>query len=83
VLGDVRGQLGELCDPRDPASIAASLHAILSLPAGERRALRRRCWYAARDRWNWRHEASTLLRFYEGLAVPAVQDLPIPETLAS
>ncbi|TME29743.1 MAG: glycosyltransferase family 4 protein, partial [Chloroflexi bacterium] len=83
VLGDVRGQLGELCDPRDPASIAASLHAILSLPAGERRALRRRCWYAARDRWNWRHEASTLLHFYEGLAVPAVQDLPIPETLAS
>jgi glycosyltransferase involved in cell wall biosynthesis len=67
VLGDPDGPLGALCDPTDPASIAAAIRAILDPPAIERAALRARCRRAAVDHWNWETEAAKLVALYAEL----------------
>jgi len=57
-----------LCDPTDPASIAASIAGLLGCPLDERAALRERCLVAARDRWNWETESARLVELYADLA---------------
>jgi glycosyltransferase involved in cell wall biosynthesis len=57
VADDPAGPLGELCDPSDAGAVAASIRAIVALPAGPRAELRARCLTAAHERWNWETEA--------------------------
>ena len=68
VMEDPAGPLGVLCDPTDPASIAAAIADLLGRPPGERAALRERCLGAARDRWNWETESARLVDLYADLA---------------
>lgn len=68
VTGDPAGPLGELCDPTDPASIAAAIRRILDRPPEARAVLRERCRTAALERWNWETESARLVALYEELA---------------
>ena len=68
VMEDPAGPLGVLCDPTDPASIAAAIADLLGRPPDERAALRERCLAAARDRWNWETESARLVDLYADLA---------------
>jgi glycosyltransferase involved in cell wall biosynthesis len=70
ILDDPDGPLGALCDPTDPASIAAAIRSILDLPADERAALRTRI--ALPNRWNWETESATLVALYDTLATGPV-----------
>ena len=67
VADDPDGPLGALCDPTDPRSIGAAIRSILELDDAARADLRRRCLMAARDRWNWEHEAQVLVELYASL----------------
>ncbi|HXG39806.1 MAG TPA: glycosyltransferase, partial [Candidatus Limnocylindrales bacterium] len=58
---------GLLCDPTDPASIAAAIRRILDLPEAERRALGERGRRAARARYNWNAQMDVLLAEYARL----------------
>ncbi len=62
------GPVGEVCDPADPASIAAAMQRILELAPAARADLRARCLRAAHERWNWEVESGRLLALYEELA---------------
>ncbi len=55
---------GALCDPADPAAIAAAIRGILDLPAPERAALADRALAAAHDRYNWETQMERLLEAY-------------------
>ena len=55
---------GVLCDPTQPASIAAAIRAILDAPAPVRRAFGAKGREAARDTYNWESQADTLLSEY-------------------
>ena len=55
---------GALCDPTDPASIAAAIRDLLAMPADARAEMRARTLAAARDRYNWAAQADTLLAAY-------------------
>ncbi len=68
VIDDPGGPLGLLCDPTDPASIAAAIVALLDRPPADRAALRDRCLAAARERWNWETESARLVDLYTDLA---------------
>ena len=69
VLDDPDGPLGAVCDPADPASIAAAIRSILELGPDEREALRARCLRAAHERWNWETESAGLVALYDSLAL--------------
>ena len=71
VLDPVRGPLGAVCDPSDPASIAAAIRSILDLDPAARAALRTRVLEAAHRRWNWETEAAVLVALYAELAASA------------
>ncbi len=71
VVDDPDGPLGELCDPADPASIAAAIRRVLERSPSETADLRRRCLAAAHARWNWETEAATLIGLYGTLPGPA------------
>jgi glycosyltransferase involved in cell wall biosynthesis len=68
VLDDPDGPLGAVCDPADPASIAAAIRTILDLSPDQRDALRARCLRAAHERWNWETESARLVELYDSLA---------------
>lgn len=55
---------GELCDPTDPAAIAAAIRRLLALPPEELAALRARTLAAAHDRYNWAAQVTALLEAY-------------------
>ena len=59
---------GTLCDPTNPASIAAAIRELLALSADARAEMRERTLAAAHDRYNWRVQAEVLLAAYAGLA---------------
>ena len=68
VLDDPDGPLGAVCDPSDPASVAAGIRSIVDLDPDARDALRRRCLRAAHERWNWETESAKLVALYDSLA---------------
>jgi glycosyltransferase involved in cell wall biosynthesis len=68
VVDNPDGPLGAVCDPADPASVAAAIRSILDLAPAEREALRARCLRAAHDRWNWETESARLVALYVALA---------------
>ena len=67
VADDPDGPLGELCDPAEPASIAAGINRILAMPAERRAELGERCRRAALERWNWESESARLVELYRDL----------------
>ena len=67
VMDNPEGPLGEVCEPGDPASIAAAIRRVLDAPEDQRRELRARCLAAAHERWNWEHESAALVALYAGL----------------
>jgi glycosyltransferase involved in cell wall biosynthesis len=69
VLDDPDGPLGAVCDPADPASVAAAIRSILELGDDDRAALRARCLRAAHERWNWETESARLVALYDSLAL--------------
>lgn len=71
VLEDPDGPLGAVCDPADPASVAAAIRSILDLSPEERDGLRARCLHAAHERWNWETESAHLVALYDALALEA------------
>ncbi|HET7703574.1 MAG TPA: glycosyltransferase [Candidatus Limnocylindrales bacterium] len=70
VLDDPSGPLGAVCDPADPASIAAAIASLLASPAESRERMRERCRTAALERWNWETESRALLDLYADLSPP-------------
>src|SRR5436309_183506 len=68
VLDEGAGPLGAVCDPAEPASIAAAIRSILDLPPDALATLRDRCRAAADARWNWETESQALLALYAELS---------------
>src|SRR4029079_13437252 len=58
---------GVLCDPTDPAAVAAAVRSILDLPADERSAIGQRGARAAAATYNWEAQADVLLAEYSRL----------------
>lgn len=58
---------GELCDPTEPAAIAAAIRALLDQPRAERARMRERILAAARDRYRWDVQVAPLLAAYDRL----------------
>ncbi|HEY7940644.1 MAG TPA: hypothetical protein VID25_01765, partial [Candidatus Limnocylindrales bacterium] len=58
------GPLGAVCDPTDPAALAAALAGLLALPPDERAALRARVLAAAHARYAWDRQAGIVLEAY-------------------
>ncbi len=67
IMEDPGGPLGALCDPVDPASIAAAIRLIIDVAPAGRADLRARCLRAAHQRWNWETEGAKLVRLYAEL----------------
>lgn len=67
---------GVLCDPTEPAAIAAALRAVLDAPDDERAAFRARALAAARETYHWEAQSGALLAFHRAL-------LPTGRTSAS
>lgn len=61
------GLLGRLCNPRDPADIAAAVDALLRMEPEQLDGLRRRCLAAASRRWNWQAESVQLIKLYDAI----------------
>ncbi|HEX5147784.1 MAG TPA: glycosyltransferase family 4 protein [Candidatus Limnocylindrales bacterium] len=59
--------LGAICDPTDPADIARALRDVLDRPAGESRALRKRCLEVTSLRYNWETAVQPYLRLVDEL----------------
>ena len=55
---------GVLCDPTDPASIAAAIRSIVEAPAADREAMAERARRAADDTYNWEAQLDVLLAEY-------------------
>ncbi len=55
---------GIVCDPTDPAAIAAAIRSVLDAPAEERRAYRERALAAAHATYCWERQAEVLLEEY-------------------
>ena len=64
ILEDPAGPLGAVCDPTDPAALAAALAGLLALPPDERAALRARVLAAAHARYAWDRQAGIALEAY-------------------
>lgn len=67
----VSDDLGVVCDPTSPASVAASIRRLLSEPAEVASARRGRCRSVAAERYSWPAQESVLLGLYESLTVAA------------
>ena len=68
ICDDPDGPLGAMCDPSDPASIAAAIRSIIDASPEQQADLRRRCLKAAHERWNWEAESFHLIEVYRRLA---------------
>jgi len=64
IVDDPDGPLGAVCDPTDPASIAAAIRSVLDLPPAEHAALRSRIAHAARTRYAWDRQVAVALEVY-------------------
>jgi glycosyltransferase involved in cell wall biosynthesis len=68
IVDDPDGPLGELCDPADPAQVAAAIRRTLDRDPASVADLRARCLRAAHERWNWETESAALIGLYADLA---------------
>ncbi len=68
VIDDPDGPLGAVCDPTDPAAIAAAVRTLLDLPAEAVTDLRRRCLTASHARYAWEVDGARLAQLYARLA---------------
>ena len=68
VLDDPLGPVGVVCDPTEPAAIAAAIRELLDRSPEERAAVRARCRAIALDHLNWETEAARLIEVYRQLA---------------
>ncbi len=68
IIDDPLGPLGAVCDPARPDAIADAIRSVLDLDVAAYDDLRRRCSEAAQLRWNWEHEAATLVDAYRRIA---------------
>jgi len=68
IMDDPLGPLGAVCDPARPVAIADAIRSVLDLDVAAYDDLRRRCSEAAQLRWNWEHEAATLVDAYRRIA---------------
>ena len=64
IVDDPDGPLGAVCDPTDPASIAAAIRSVLELAPAEHAALRSRIVHAARTRYAWDRQFGVALHVY-------------------
>ncbi|HXR26998.1 MAG TPA: glycosyltransferase, partial [Candidatus Baltobacteraceae bacterium] len=64
ILDDPAGPLGAVCDPTDPAALAAALAGLLALAPAERAALRARVLAAAHARYTWDRQAAIAIEAY-------------------
>lgn len=64
IVDDPDGPLGAVCDPTDPASIAAAIRSVLDVPPVEHAALRSRIALAARTRYAWDRQFAVALEVY-------------------
>jgi len=60
----LENDVGLLCKPADPASIAGAVRQLLNEPAPQRLARRQRCRQLATSTYCWERESETLLRLY-------------------
>ena len=67
--------LGVVCEPSEPASIAAAIRTIVEAPPEARSRLRDRCLAVAHDRWNWEAESARLIELYG-----SIRAIPWPDT---
>lgn len=65
-----RYDVGVLCDPRDPRSIAHGAVALLDERAAERSERRARCRRVVEESYNWERQAAVLLDVYAQLRTP-------------
>jgi glycosyltransferase involved in cell wall biosynthesis len=71
VLEGPAGPLGAVCQPADVGDVATALRSVLELGPDAAGAIRARCLAAARERWNWEHEAAGLIALYGELIRPS------------
>ncbi len=64
IIDEPEGPLGAVCDPTDPAAIAAAIAGILALPRRQRDALRDRCLRVSALRYGWDRQLDVLLDLY-------------------
>ncbi len=77
VIDDPDGPLGAVCNPTDPAALAAAIRSLLDLPPTDSAALRARCLEAAHARYAWEIDGGRLLDLYARLSgPPAAGDVP-------
>jgi glycosyltransferase involved in cell wall biosynthesis len=62
--------VGALCDPLSPSSIAGAIRALISGSPAVREARRERVLALAHERYTWEAQEETLLRLYAGLLEP-------------
>ena len=64
VVDDPDGPLGRVCDPTDPAAVAAAVRDLLALDEPGRAGLRARILRAAHERYAWEAQLEVLLALY-------------------
>lgn len=60
----VTPDVGKLCEPEDPRSIASAIQGLLQEPGEQRKRRRIQCRLLAEQRYNWESEARGLLAIY-------------------
>jgi glycosyltransferase involved in cell wall biosynthesis len=60
-------EVGALCDPTSPASIAEAIRSLISRPARERAAMRRHVLEVGHERYTWERQVEALLALYQTL----------------
>lgn len=71
--------LGLMCDPLAPRSVADAVTHLLEEPPEERARRRVRCRAAAVERYAWEHQEATLLHIYDQLMADAAQRATPPD----
>lgn len=63
--------VGAVCDPTDPGSIASAVERLLGEPASARVERRARCRQAVEDTFNWERQVQSILAIYRRLGQAA------------
>jgi len=63
--------IGKVCDPKDPRSVASAIRNLLDEPPDVHRRRSERCRRAAEERYSWERESQKLVGLYRGLVARA------------